>query len=93
MAAGSPDPAAPLPEPNDGYVALLARFWVGKDGKLVRGWIEDAHTGQRLALDLSRLVEFFSASLSSRVGAAADQEAEPEERGDQAPGSGHEAEA
>ena len=87
MVAGTPDPAAPPPEPNDGYIALLARFWVGKDGKLVRGWIEDAHTGQRLALDLSRLVDFVSASLASRVGTSADVDTEAARHGGPLPDS------
>jgi len=41
----------------------VAHIWVGENGKLVRGTIEDAHTGTRLALDLSEVVAFLQASL------------------------------
>lgn len=42
----------------------MAHIWVGENGKLIRGTIEDAHTGTRLALDLSEVVAFLQASLA-----------------------------
>jgi hypothetical protein len=46
----------------------VAHFWVGDNGRLIRGTIEDAHTGTRLALDLSEIVAFLQASLAHSPG-------------------------
>ena len=59
----SDDAATPQPSASDGYVSLVAHIWVGENGKLIRGTIEDVHTGSRMALDLSELVAFLQASL------------------------------
>src|SRR5262249_38770939 len=50
------------------YISLIARIWVADGGQLVRGTIEDVHTGARLALDLSELVTFFKTSLAHVTG-------------------------
>jgi hypothetical protein len=56
-----------------GYVSFVAHIWVGDDGKLIRGTIEDAHTGTRLALDLSEVVAFLQSSLAHAPGQAGSQ--------------------
>jgi hypothetical protein len=48
------NPQSPAP---GGYVSFVAHLWVGDDGKLIRGTIEDVHTGKRLVLDLSELIK------------------------------------
>ncbi len=48
----------------------MAHIWVGDNGKLIRGTIEDAHTGTRLALDLSEVIAFLQASLANAPGQA-----------------------
>ncbi len=48
----------------------MAHFWVGDNGRLIRGTIEDAHTGTRLALDLSEVLAFLQASLAHSPGQA-----------------------
>ena len=54
----------------------MAHFWVGDNGRLIRGTIEDAHTGTRLALDLSEIVAFLQASLAHSPGQATQDVAE-----------------
>jgi hypothetical protein len=54
------NPRAPAP---GGYISLVAHIWVGDDGKLIRGTIEDAHTGKRLAIDFSALSALLRESL------------------------------
>jgi hypothetical protein len=58
------DATNPQNSARGGYVSFVARLWVGEDGKLIRGMIEDVHTGTRMALDLSELVTFLQASLA-----------------------------
>jgi hypothetical protein len=57
------DATNPQSRASGGYVSFVAHIWVGENGKLMRGTIEDAHTGTRLALDLSEVVAFLQASL------------------------------
>jgi hypothetical protein len=57
-----PQSAAP-----GGYISLVARIWVGDDGELIRGTIEDVHTGARLAFDLSAFTAFLRASLEDAL--------------------------
>ncbi len=61
---------------SDGYVSFVAHMWVGGNGKLIRGTIEDVHTGTRLALDLSELVAFLQTSLANSPGHALDLQQE-----------------
>jgi hypothetical protein len=49
---------------SDGYVTLVVRVWVGTNGNLIRGVIEDVHTGARLPVDLSALTLFLRESLA-----------------------------
>ena len=65
MNSGATNPQSSAP---GGYVSFVAHIWVGDDGKLIRGTIEDAHTGKRLALDLSELVAFLQTSLAHSPG-------------------------
>ena len=60
----------------------MAHIWVGDDGKLIRGTIEDVHTGKRLALDFSELVAFLQTSLAHSPGQANQEE---EERNEEQP--------
>ncbi len=62
------DATNPQSSASGGYVSFVAHIWVGERGKLIRGTIEDAHTGTRLALDLSEIVEFLQASLAHAPG-------------------------
>ena len=48
----------------------MVRIWVSDDGELIRGTIEDVHTGARLAIDLSALTAFLSASLEDALKSA-----------------------
>lgn len=57
----------------------MAHLWVGDNGKLIRGTIEDVHTGTRLALDLSELVAFLQKSLAHSPGQTWDLQKEGEE--------------
>jgi hypothetical protein len=50
------------------YLSLVVRIWVGDDGKLIRGTIEDAHTGKRLAVDISALAALLRESLAHAPG-------------------------
>ncbi len=51
-----------------GYLSLVVHLWVGEHGELLRGTIEDAHTGKRLAIDLSALAALLRASLEYTPG-------------------------
>ena len=76
----SNDAVNPQSSAPDGYISLVARVWVGDNGKLmIRGTIEDAHTGKRLALDLSALAAFLQASLTHSPGQAWDTQNEEKE--------------
>ncbi len=46
----------------------MIHVWVGDDGELIRGTIEDAHTGKRLAIDLSALAALLQESLAHAPG-------------------------
>ena len=50
------------------YISLVVHIWVGDDGELIRGTIEDAHTGKRLAVDLSALAALLQESLAHAPG-------------------------
>ena len=66
-----------LPAPGR-YLSLVVHLWVGEHGKLLRGTIEDAHTGKQLAIDLSALAALLRQSLEhapGQVGNAQDEEA------------------
>lgn len=52
------------------YLSLVIHLWVGEDGELLRGTIEDAHTGKRLAIDLSALAALLRQSLAQAPGQA-----------------------
>ncbi len=73
------DAANPQSLVSGGYVSFVAHLWVGNDGKLIRGTIEDVHTGKRLALDLSELVAFLQTSLAYSPGQANQGEKERNE--------------
>ena len=65
------------------YLSLVVHIWVGDDGELIRGTIEDAHTGKRLAIDLSALAALLQESLAhapGQVGSAQDEGDMTEER-------------
>lgn len=55
---------APQPTASGGYISLLVHIWVGDDGRVIRGTIEDAHTGAHLAVDLSALAALLQGSLA-----------------------------
>ena len=59
------DATNPQSSASGGYVSFVAHIWVGENGKLIRGTIEDVHTGTQLALDLSEVVAFLQASLAN----------------------------
>jgi len=67
------DATNPQSQAPGGYVSFVAHIWVGDDGKVIRGTIEDAHTGTRLALDLSEVVAFLQVSLAHSPGQAGSQ--------------------
>jgi len=62
-----------------GYVSFVAHLWVGDNGKLIRGTIEDVHTGTRLALDLSDLVALLLKSLAHSPGRTQELQDEQEQ--------------
>jgi len=67
------------------YISLVIHVWVGDDGELIRGTIEDAHTGKRLAIDLSALAALLQESLAhapEQVRNAQDEGEMTEERPD-----------
>jgi hypothetical protein len=71
---------SPVP---DGYVSLVAHIWVGDNGKLIRGTIEDVHTGTQLAIDLSKLAALLRTSLVHTPGHIPDvQDVQKEEAED-----------
>jgi hypothetical protein len=75
----SNDATDPKSSASDGYVSFVAHLWVAENGKLIRGTIEDVHTGARLALDLSELVAFLQTSLAHSPGQGRDLQKEGEE--------------
>jgi hypothetical protein len=60
----------PRPLAPGRYLSLVIHLWVGEDGALLRGTIEDAHTGKRLAIDLSALAALLRQSLVQAPGQA-----------------------
>ena len=64
----SEDITNPQPQAAGGYISLVVHIWVGDDGELLRGTIEDAHTGKRLAIDLSALAALLRESLAHAPG-------------------------
>jgi hypothetical protein len=72
----SNDATNPQASAPDGYVSFVAHIWVGENGKLIRGTIEDAHTGTRLSLDLSEIVAFLQGSLAHSPGQASSSQSE-----------------
>lgn len=57
------DSTNPPSSASGGYVSFVVHIWVEESGKIIRGTIEDAHTGTWLALDLSEIVAFLQTSL------------------------------
>ena len=64
----SEDITNPQSQARGRYLSLVVHIWVGEDGELLRGTIEDAHTGKRLAIDLSALAALLRASLAHAPG-------------------------
>ncbi len=64
----SEDATNPQPLVSGGYLSLVLHIWVGDDGELLRGTIEDAHTGKRLAIDISALAALLRESLEHAPG-------------------------
>ena len=60
------------------YLSLVVHIWVGEDGELLRGTIEDAHTGKRLAIDISALAALLRESLAHAPGQGANAQKEGE---------------
>jgi len=50
------------------YLSLVVHLLVGDDGELIRGTIADAHTGKRLAVDISALAALLRESLAHAPG-------------------------
>ena len=50
---------------SGGYISLVAHIWVSDDGRVIRGTIEDAHTGAQLAVDFSASAALLQESLAS----------------------------
>jgi hypothetical protein len=68
------------PKPSGGYISLIAHIWVGDDGNVIRGTIEDAHTGVRLAVDFSAFAALLQKSLvQAKVVTLSEQERMGEE--------------
>ena len=61
---------------SGGYISFVAHLWVADNGKLIRGTIEDVHTGKQLALDLSEVIAFLQASLAHSPEQALDMQDE-----------------
>jgi hypothetical protein len=81
----SEDATHPRPQAPGRYLSLVVHIWVGEDGELLRGTIEDAHTGKRLAIDLSAFAALLRESLAhapGQVGNAQDEGEMTEERPD-----------
>ncbi len=66
----SEDGTKPPPPAPGRYLSLVVRLWVGEDGELLRGTIADAHTGKRLAIDISALAALLRESLAQAPGRA-----------------------
>ena len=64
----SEDTTHPRPQAPGRYLSLVVHIWVGKNGELLRGTIEDAHTGKRLPIDLSALAALLRESLAQAPG-------------------------
>ena|SRR2546426_12484528 len=64
----SEDTTNPRPLTPGRYLSLVVHIWVGEHGELLRGTIEDAHTGKRLAIDLSALAALLRQSLEQAPG-------------------------
>src|SRR5947209_3554877 len=64
----SEDTMKPQPLAPGGYISLVVHIWVGDNGKLIRGTIEDAHTGKRSAIDISALAVLLQESLTNAPG-------------------------
>ncbi len=64
----SEDTTNPRPLAPGRYLSLVIHLWVGEDGALLRGTIEDAHTGKRLAIDISALAALLRLSLEQAPG-------------------------
>ncbi len=64
----SEDTANPQPLIPGRYLSLVVHVWVSDAGELIRGTIEDAHTGKRLAIDISALVALLRESLAHAPG-------------------------
>lgn len=75
----SSDATNPQASESDGYVSFVAHIWVGENGKLIRGTIEDVHSGTRLALDISELAAFLQTSLAHSPRQALDLQHEGDE--------------
>jgi hypothetical protein len=71
------DTTNPHPLAPGRYLSLVVHLWVGDDGELLRGTIEDAHTGKRLAIDISALAALLRQSLEHAPG----QEAHAQDKG------------
>lgn len=79
----SEDTTNPQPLAPGRYLSLVVHIWVSDAGELLRGTIEDAHTGKRLAIDLSALAALLRESLAhapGQEGNAQDEGAMTEER-------------
>jgi len=66
------------PPASGRYLSLMVHIWVGEDGELLRGTIEDAHTGKRLAIDISALAGLLRESLAQAPGQAGNAQDEGE---------------
>jgi hypothetical protein len=64
----SEDATKSQPPASGRYLSLVVRLWVGEEGALLRGTIEDAHTGKRLAIDISTLATLLRESLAQAPG-------------------------
>jgi len=62
VSEGTTDSQSPA---SGGYISLVVHIWVGDDGRVIRGTIEDAHTGAQLAMDFSALAALLQESLAS----------------------------
>jgi hypothetical protein len=70
------DLTKPQPPAPGRYLSLVVHVWVGEDGELIRGTIEDAHTGKRLAIDISALAALLRESLAHAPGQVANAQDE-----------------
>lgn len=64
----SEDTTTPQTLTHGRYLSLVVHLWVGEHGELLRGTIEDAHTGKRLAIDISALAALLRESLEHAPG-------------------------